>query len=42
MNTHWIYYDRNHLINTENGMIITKGIDLNNIKPEDIKGYDYL
>jgi hypothetical protein len=29
-------------MNTEDGMIVTKGTDLNNIKPEDIKGFDYL
>lgn len=42
MEEHWIHYDRTHLMNTENGMIVVKGTDLNNIKPEDIKGFDYL
>jgi hypothetical protein len=42
MEAHWIHYDRTHLMNTDNGMIVVKGTDLNNIKPEDIKGFDYL
>jgi len=42
MEENWIHYDRNHLMNTDNGMIVVKGTDLNNIKPEDIKGFDYL
>jgi hypothetical protein len=38
----WVNYDKNHLINTETGMIVLKETDLNDIKPNDIKGFDKL
>ena len=38
----WIHYDKDHLMNTEDGMIVLKGTDLNNIKPNEIKGFDRL
>jgi hypothetical protein len=42
MGKNWIHYDKNHLMNTENGMIVVKTADLDNIKPKDIKGFDRL
>jgi len=39
---HWVHYDRQHLMNVENGMIVIKDCDLDNIQPTDIKGYDIL
>jgi len=38
----WVNYDKYHLINTENGMIVLKNTNLNDIQPKDIKGYDML
>jgi len=38
----WVNYDKSHLINTETGMIVSKGTDLKNIKPKDIKGFEKL
>jgi antirestriction protein len=38
----WIGYDKDHLMNTETGMIVLRGTDLKDIKPKDIKGYDML
>ena len=38
----WIGYDKDHLMNTESGMIVLRGTDLKDIKPQDIKGYDML
>lgn len=42
MDARWINYDKDHLMNTENGMIVVNTADLNNIKPKDIKGFDRL
>jgi hypothetical protein len=42
MENKWINYDRKHLINVTNGMIVLKTCDLNNIVPNDVKGYDIL
>ena len=38
----WIGYDKDHLINMKNGMIVLRGTDLKDIKPKDIKGFDML
>lgn len=38
----WINYDRNHFMDTENGMIVINTCDLKNIQPSDIKGYDFI
>lgn len=38
----WVNYDKNHLINTETGMIVSKGTNLKDIKPKDIKGFEKL
>lgn len=38
----WVNYDKNHLINTQSGMIVLKGTDLNNISNKDIKGFEKL
>ena len=38
----WVHYDREHLMNIENGMIVLKGTNLKNIQISDIKGYDIL
>jgi len=42
MEANWIHYDKDHLMNTEDGMIVVKTADLNNIKPNEIKGFDRL
>ena len=42
MEENWIHYDKDHLMNTEDGMIVVKTADLNNIKPNEIKGFDRL
>jgi hypothetical protein len=39
---HWINYDKNNLINTKNGMIVSKDANLKNINPKDVKGFDIL
>ena len=38
----WVNYDKNHLINTETGMIVLKQTNLKDIQPKDIKGYERL
>ena len=38
----WIGYDKDHLMNMKNGMIVLRGTDLKDIKPKDIKGFDML
>ena len=38
----WINYDKDHLMNKENGMIVLKGTNLKDIQPKDIKGFDML
>jgi antirestriction protein len=38
----WVHYDKYHLINTENGMIVLKNTNLNDIQHKDIKGFDIL
>jgi hypothetical protein len=38
----WINYDKNHFMDTENGMIVINTCDLKNIQPSDIKGYDFI
>jgi hypothetical protein len=40
MGAHWIHYDKNHLMNTENGMIVVNTANLKDIKTSDIKGFD--
>ena len=42
MQVKWVHYDREHLMNVTNGMIVLKTCDLNNIQPIDIKGFDIL
>lgn len=42
MKSGWINYDRNHLMNTDSGMIVINTTDLDNIKPSDIKGIENL
>lgn len=42
MNTEWKHYDEHHYININNGMIVDKSTDLNNIQQHNIKGYEYL
>lgn len=42
MQVKWVHYDREHLMNVTNGMIVLKTCDLNNIQPSDIKGFDIL
>jgi hypothetical protein len=42
MEAKWVNYDRQHLMNTLNGMIVLNTCDLNNIQPNDIKGFDRL
>jgi hypothetical protein len=38
----WGAYDKDHLINLTDGMIVLRGTDLKDIKPKDIKGFDML
>jgi hypothetical protein len=38
----WIGYDKDHLMNMKNGMIVLRGTNLKDIKPKDIKGFDML
>jgi hypothetical protein len=38
----WIYYDKDHLMNLDTGMIVSKGTNLKNINQNDIKGYERL
>ncbi len=38
----WIHYDKNHLMNKNNGIIVKNECDLENIQTEDIKGFDKL
>jgi len=38
----WINYDKDHLMNKENGMIVLKSANLKDIQPKDIKGFDML
>jgi hypothetical protein len=38
----WKNYDKDHLINIENGMIVLRGTNLNDIKPKDVKGFEKL
>ena len=38
----WIGYDKDHLINMKNGMIVLRATNLKDIKPKDIKGFDML
>jgi hypothetical protein len=38
----WINYDKDHLMNTETGMIVLKGTNLEDIKSKDVKGFDKL
>ena len=40
--TKWVNYDGLHLINVDNGMIILKTADLNDLMVSDIKGFDIL
>ncbi len=42
MEQNWIHYDENHLMNTENGMIVINTANLKDIKPNEIKGFDRL
>ena len=42
MKSGWINYDRNHLMNTDSGMIVINTTDLDNIKPSDVKGIENL
>jgi antirestriction protein len=38
----WINYDKDHLMNKNNGMIVLKTTNINEIMPKDIKGFDRL
>lgn len=40
--TKWINYDALHYIHKDNGMIVLKTADLNNLMVSDVKGFDIL
>lgn len=42
MENHWIHYDKNHLMNVKDGMIVVNTANLDDIKPKEIKGFDRL
>jgi hypothetical protein len=42
MDDKWVHYDREHLMDVTNGMIVLKTCDLNNIQTIDVKGFDIL
>ena len=42
MKSGWINYDKNHLMNSDNGMIVINTTDLDNIQPTDVKGFDII
>ena len=42
INGKWVCYDRNHMMNTESGMIVINEADLDNPLPKEIKGFDML
>jgi hypothetical protein len=38
----WVNFDKNHSIDTNSGVIVTKGKESDSPEPKDIKGIDYL